>query len=388
MSEVKCHMNWNSIFEKVRCGSFDNFFLATKLEKALFLDDLNFIKSNFDDAYLSNKINSYGVKLFLKELLAGTNRILELHVSALMMKEIKKRHSDRFIKFITQYKSCTNAGFQNQLKATFYVCRLLKSISIEKKNVIDSDVVVNINEKNVNVHITTADMHAKESLQFAAHMMITSRLAQNPITNPEGGQLSLVEIKGIIPRLLSAEEVEEIIKKLPGQTTQSLHIQSKRNDHREEISLIFDWVFSKIPHHSSLGVDHYRNIFYFNEGLHIDQQGYFFRLSNKIKSSGKADFLNLLLIVGDRFTSDAVAMRIFREFLDSHQISGVIFLSYCEAFDMNLEVIPTHVFRRIIICKSSESSLENALKKSLPDFWHLNPCNLEVVTQGSLSKKR
>lgn len=336
---------------------------------------------HFDNDYLESAKHCPGVKTYLEEILMGINRIPELHETAMMMREVNRKHPDGFATLITQYRNSGNYGFENQLKATFYICRLLNSQSIEKKKRNDTDIEVIINHQNTNIHITTADMRAKEALQFYAHLAITSRLTREPSLNLKDRQLTLQKMSGIIPRLLTAEELEGIIDNLPKQPVQTLHIKSQDNNSEEEIVLTFGWVEPKASHSISYGVDHYRNVFIYKEGRPAGEQGYFFRLDDKIKNAAEIGFSNVLLIVSNAVLLDDTAIENFRAFLDKHEISGVVFLSFpMESFNMNLPVRPTRAFVRTIICRSSEAKLELELKKALPDMFEINPLNLEVVS--------
>ncbi|MBI4407032.1 MAG: hypothetical protein HY565_00850, partial [Candidatus Kerfeldbacteria bacterium] len=104
------------------------------------------------------------------------------------------------------------------------------------------DVTAMVGSWRTHFHIKTFDQRAKMSNLVLIDKQITEHLKQFPIYNTQHQRLCLGDITGVHSSgILSAEELDLVIAKLPDQLSQSVIYPNKNSSTPDKVDLKFGW---------------------------------------------------------------------------------------------------------------------------------------------------
>src|SRR5258708_9311483 len=203
----------------------------TKISSAQFINDVNLIAQWIPETHLQDdKMSNQGIALWIHQIShmkKGANHagVPIIHALADAIRLVLPLPGSRAL-----LKSLhTDYGMFLQLQATYFIGKHISVTGVEQEKG-RVDIVAEVGDKTLNVHVKNAQPFTKESAQFEAIAWIFQALRDHPITNSANEQLGVVKLDGYIPTGIPYTYWEQFVSSIqPVPGIQQFNIADPRN---------------------------------------------------------------------------------------------------------------------------------------------------------------
>jgi hypothetical protein len=339
---------WNEVIEYIEAEQLGFDDGKTKISSTQLVDDINLIAQWVPETHLQNEKMSYqGIALWIHQLSSikkGLNYVGVpiLHTLANAIRLASPLHDSK-----TLLKSLhTDHGMLLQLQATYFVGKHIHIIGIEQERG-RVDIVAQVEDKVLNLHVKNTQPFTKEIAQFQAIAFIQQALRDHPITNSANEQLVVIKLDGYVPTGIPITYWGQFVNKIQPQSgVQRFDIVDPR-DPTTHSPIILELVWQRSPDTVE------GTLFGINLFQHLDN-----RLSDICK---KIPVTNDNIEIALLLNRAAQSFQMDRSYFDHSKLDGIIMLDIVQGAE-------GWIYKRSnIYLRTSLVDLEKGLSTLLPE---------------------